>query len=157
MNLTPEFEAVSRPATHFVFLEARGPFAETAAPLWKALPPLLPGIEPPAILEFLGLSGMDKEKSGDEAMIYQAGVSLTMEPTGLPGAMKYRLVPAGRYARFVLTGSYTQIGQAFDFAFKTLGEKQTALRPEFCVENYLNDPRTTPEAELKTELLIPIA
>jgi hypothetical protein len=29
------------------------------------------------------------------------------------------------------------------------------LREEFLVENYLNDPKVTPEDQLKTQLLIP--
>jgi len=31
------------------------------------------------------------------------------------------------------------------------------LRPEFCIENYLNDPKITPEKELLTELLVPVS
>jgi AraC family transcriptional regulator len=46
---------------------------------------------------------------------------------------------------------------AFDHIFKTLAEKKVELRPEFCIENYLNDPRFTPEEKLETELLVPLA
>ena len=35
MNLSVKFEPVSRPLTHYVFLEKHGPFAEVAPPLWK--------------------------------------------------------------------------------------------------------------------------
>src|SRR5205823_4930829 len=37
-----------------------------------------------------------------------------------------------------------------------LAEKKVELRPEFCIESYLNDPRVTPEDQLKTDLLVPI-
>jgi AraC family transcriptional regulator len=157
VNLASEFEAVSRPATHYTFLEVRGPFPEVAPPLWNDLMPILQRIDPQSIREYLGLSGMDSSKAGEDAMIYQAGVSLTEKPAQLPATMRYRHVPGGKYARFLLTGPFTQIWPAFDQAFKLLAAAKTSLRPEFCVENYLNDPRTTPEAELKTELLIPIA
>lgn len=71
--------------------------------------------------------------------------------------MQQRSIKTGKYARFVLTGPYAHIGMAFDRIFKTLKAKQVALRSEFSIENYLNDPLTTPESELKTELLVPIA
>ena len=46
---------------------------------------------------------------------------------------------------------------AFDHIFKKLSEKRVTLRPEFCIENYLNDPRVAPEDQLQTQLLVPIA
>jgi AraC family transcriptional regulator len=156
VNLTPEFESVTRPLTHYVFLEKRGPFAEVAPPLWNELMPFLQGMDPQSIREFLGISGIDKTRSGEDAMIYQAGVALAREPANLPPALQSRTIKSGPYARFLLTGPYSQIWMAFDRIFKTLAEKKVELRPEFCIENYLNDPRTTPEDQLLTELLVPI-
>lgn len=156
MNLTPNFETVTRPLTHYVFLEKRGPFAEVAPPLWNELMPLLPRIDQQQIREYLGVSGIDKSRPGEDAMIYQAGVSCAEEPGDLPDGLQHRAIKAGNYARFLLTGPYSHIWPAFDRIFKTLAEK-VELRPEFCIENYLNDPRFTPEEKLQTELLIPIA
>ena len=34
-------------------------------------------------------------------------------------------------------------------------EKKLPLRDDYFIENYVNDPRTTPEAELITEILVP--
>jgi AraC family transcriptional regulator len=156
VNLTPEFDSISRPLTHYVFLEKRGPFAEVAPPSWNELFPLLRRIGQRDIREFLGLSGIDKSRPGEDAMIYQAGVALTEMPNELPQGLQQRSIKSGRYARFLLTGPYTQIWPAFDRIFKTLAGKNVELRPEFCIENYLNDPLITPEGELKTELLVPI-
>jgi len=156
MNLTTDFETVSRPLTHYVFLEKRGPFAEVAPPLWEQLQPLIPQLGPGQAREFLGVSGIDKSRAGEDAMIYQAGVSVATEPAKLPGGLQHRAIPKGNYARFVLTGPYTQIWPAFDRVFKTLAEKKVELRPEFCIENYVNDPRTTPEEKLLTEILVPV-
>lgn len=61
------------------------------------------------------------------------------------------------YGRFLLSGPYSDIWMAFDRIFKTLSEERVTLRPEFCIENYLNDPRVTPEDQLQTQLLVPIA
>lgn len=156
VNLTPGFEAVTRPKTHYVFLESRGPFGEVAPPLWGQLLPIIRKIGVNDIREYLGLSGIDKSRSGEDTMIYQAGVALPQKPEKFPAGTTYRAIGAGRYARFLLTGPYAQIWPAFDQIFKTLAEEHVALRPEFCIENYLNDPQSTPEDKLETELLVPI-
>ena len=156
MNLTTEFETVTRPLTHYVFIEKRGPFAEVAPPLWKEFHPLLSQLDQSKVREYLGVSGIDKSRPGEDAMIYDAGVSMAGEPERLPTGLQHRAIKSGKYARFLLTGPYSQIWMAFDRVFKILAEKRVALRPEFCIENYVNDPRETPEDTLKTEILIPI-
>lgn len=156
VNLKHEFDAVSRPLTQYVFLETRGPFGEVAPPLWNELIAKIERLDQGDIREYLGLSGIDKSKPGEDAMIYQAGVALPHAPDKLPPGMHHRTIKPGRYARFLLTGPYAQIWPAFDRIFKTLAEKRVALRPEFCIENYVNDPRQVPEDQLRTELLIPI-
>jgi AraC family transcriptional regulator len=157
MNLSAEFEPVSRPLTHYVFLEKHGPFAEVAPPLWNDLLPLLGKLDHQQVREYLGMSGIDKKRSGEDAMIYQAGVAFAQAPNKLHDGFHHRAIKAGKYARFLLIGPYSDIWMAFDRIFKTLSEKRVTLRPEFCIENYLNDPRVTPEDQLQTELLIPIA
>lgn len=156
MNLTPNFETINRPLTHYVFLEKRGPFAEVAPPLWNELMPLLERLNQQQIREYLGVSGIDKSKPGEDAMIYQAGVACVQKLEKLPEGLQQRSIKSGKYARFLLIGPYSQIWMAFDRIFKTL-DKNVELRPEFCIENYLNDPRFTPEDKLQTELLIPLA
>ena len=158
VNLTPKFDIVTRPITHYVFLEKHGPFAEVAPPLWEEMfPVLFSQIDQKQIVSFLGLSGIDKTKPGEEAMIYQAGVGIANAPTKPLKGLQYRKIKEGKYARFLLTGPYSQIWIAFNQIFKTLAESKVELRPEFCIENYINDPKETPEDQLKTELLIPVA
>jgi AraC family transcriptional regulator len=156
MNLTKSFEIVTRPTTHYVFLEKRGPFAEVAPPTWEEMFPLMSSqIPQQEIKEFLGLSGLDRRKMGEDAMIYQAGVAVAHPPKSGINVLQYRKIESGKYARFLLTGPYAHIAPAFDEVFKTLAEKKVALREEYCIENYLNDPKVTPEDQLKTEILIP--
>lgn len=157
MNLSAEFEPVDRPITHYVFLEKHGPFAEVAPPLWNDLLPLLGRLDQQQVREYLGLSGIDKNRTGEDTMVYQAGVTLAQPPNKLPEGFQHRTIKAGKYASFLLVGPYSHVWMAFDRIFKTLSEKHINLRPEFCIENYLNDPRVTPEAELQTQLLVPIA
>jgi DNA gyrase inhibitor GyrI len=108
------------------------------------------------VREYLGVSGVDKSRAGEDAMIYQAGVALARKPERVPGGLQEKSIRGGRYARFLLTGPYTQIWPAFDRVFRVLAEQKVTLRPEYCIENYLNDPQTTPEDQLKTELLVPV-
>lgn len=156
VNMSTESDVVTRPETHYVYLERRGPFSEVAPPLWNELMPALRSLRQQDIREYLGLSGIDKRSPGEEAMIYRAGVALAHLPDTLPSHLQHRQIKRGKYARFRLTGSYAQIWKAFDTVFKTLAGRQVTLRPEFCIENYLSDPQTTPEDALQTELLVPI-
>jgi DNA gyrase inhibitor GyrI len=141
-----------------VFLEKHGPFAEVAPPTWDEMHPLVAGQIPQnEIVEFLGLSGVDRRKMGETAMVYQAGVAVSHPPTSEMKKLQYRQVDSGKYARFRLIGPYAHIAPAFDQVFKTLAEKKVELREEFCIENYLNDPKVTPEEQLETEILIPVS
>jgi AraC family transcriptional regulator len=158
MNLTPNFEIVTRPVTHYVYLGKQGPFAEIAPGVWDDMLPLVFGqFDHSQIVEFLGLSTIDRTKMGEEALIYQAGVALKSQPLKLPKGLQYKKIPTGKYARFLLTGPYSHVWVAFNEIFKTLAEKKAGLRQEFCIENYLNDPKVTPEDQLLTELLVPVA
>ena len=158
MNLTKNFEIVTRPATHYVFLEKHGPFAEVAPPTWDEMHSLVAvQIPQQQVKEFLGLSGIDRSKMGEDSMIYQAGVAVTDAPKTPMKGLQYRRIESGKYARFLLIGPYAHIAPAFDQVFKTLAEKNVTLREEYCIENYLNDPKVTPEDQLQTELLIPAA
>src|SRR5262249_14224699 len=56
VDLTPSFDVVKRPTTHYVFLEKHGPFAEIAPPTWVEMFPLLYSqIDQQQIVSFLGL------------------------------------------------------------------------------------------------------
>ncbi len=156
MNLTENVEMVTRPATHYVFLEKHGPFAEVAPPTWEEMFPLMATqVDQKRIREFLGLSGIDRTKLGEDALIYQAGVAVGEPPSPTLKGLQYRKIEGGKYARFLLIGPYTHIWPAFDEIFKRLAERNVELREEYCIENYLNDPKVTPEDQLQTELLIP--
>jgi AraC-like DNA-binding protein/DNA gyrase inhibitor GyrI len=155
MNLKPEM--VSRPLVHYVYLERTGPFAEVAPPTWDEMFKLLfAKIGHDQVTEFLGLSGIDKTKQGEGSMIYQAGAGLASKPAEVPKGLQYKKIDAGRYAQFLLTGPYSQIWIAFGQIFRALSEAKIPLREEYCIENYLNDPKTTPEDQLQTEILIPL-
>jgi len=146
LNLSTKHEVVSRPAFHYVYLQKTGPFAEVAPSTWDEFSRLSGGqIRPEEVRAVLGLSGIDKDKKGEGAMIYQAGFGIAAKPATIPKGLQYKEIGAGKYARFLLTGPYSHISPALSQVFRALSEDSVPLREDYCVENYLNDPRNTPE------------
>jgi effector-binding domain-containing protein len=149
MNLTQEPEIVTWPETHYVFLEKIGPFQNIAPQAWQNLHQLVAGIsEHNKIMGYLSLYKVQPK-------IYRAGVSLAAKPVKLPAGLKYAKFAGGKYSGFILTGSYSNLPHASRRVFEIVAEKQIQLRDDFCIENYVTDPRTTPEEQLVTEILIP--
>jgi AraC family transcriptional regulator len=76
----------------------------------------------------------------------------------LSGTMAWQPVAEGRYAVFLHVGPYTELHKTWDTVYRqwlpASGEK---LRDEPPMELMLNDPKTTPPAELRTEIWVPVA
>lgn len=151
LKLTEEPEIVHWLQTHYAFIEKIGPFQETAGQAWQGVHPQVP-----KILENNLITGyMSLYKVGPK--VYRAGVSLAAEPKNLPEGLRYEQFPGGKYSRFVLTGPYSDLPAACGRVFQILEEKKIQVRDDYCIENYVSDPRTTPEDQLVTEILIPTA
>jgi effector-binding domain-containing protein len=151
MKLTQEPEIVTWPETHYVFVEKIGPFQNTAPQAWNEVHPLVPRIsEHNKVTEYMSLY-----KVGPK--IYRAGVAVAEEPKNLPENVRYEKFKGGKYSRFVLTGPYPNLAEASRRVFEIVAEKKIQMRDDYCIENYKNDPRTTPEDQLITEILIPTA
>jgi effector-binding domain-containing protein len=116
---------------------------------WQNLHQLISGIsEHNKITGYLSLYKVQPK-------IYRAGVSLAAEPVKLTAGLEYAKFEGGKYSRFVLTGSYSNLPQASGRVFEIVSERKIKLRDDYCVEHYANDPRTTPEEQLVTEILFP--
>src|SRR6202047_1986579 len=151
MKLTEEPTVVTWPETHYVFVEKIGPFQETAPQAWNSVHPIVP-----AISEHTQVTGYTSlYKVGPK--VYRAGVSVAAEPKNLPAGVRYEKFKGGKYSKFVLTGPYSNLPEACRRVFEIVAEKKISMRDDYCVENYTNDPRTTPEEQLVTEILIPTA
>jgi DNA gyrase inhibitor GyrI len=149
MKLTEVPDIVTWPETHYVFIEKIGPFQSTAAQAWQNLHQLVPRIS-----EHNKITGyMSLYKVGPK--VYRAGVSLSLGPKHLPEGLEHTEFKGGKYSRFVLTGPYSDLPQACGRVFEIVSETKIQHRDDYCIENYVNDPRTTPEAQLVTEILIP--
>ena len=76
-------------------------------------------------------------------------------PQQVPEGLAYEKFKGGKYMKFVLTGPYSDLPQASGRVFEIVSGKKIQLRDDYCIENYANDPRTTPEDKLITEILVP--
>ena len=151
LQLTQKPEVVTWPETHYVFIEKIGPFQDTAQLAWNELHKLVP-----AVSEHNKITGYTSFYKV-EPKIDRPGVSLTAEPKNLPAGLRYEKFQGGKYSRFVLTGPYSNLPEACGRVFHMVADQKIQMRDDFCIENYANDPRTTPEAQLITEILIPTA
>lgn len=92
-------------------------------------------------------------KMGPE--IYRAGVTLAAPPTKLSQDLSYMEFGGGKFSRFVLTDPYSGLGEATGRVMQIIAERKLPLRDDYSIENYVNDPRKTPEEQLITEILAP--
>jgi effector-binding domain-containing protein len=151
MNLTEDAEIVEWPQTHYVFIERIGPFMKTAPEAWQTAF----GVAP-LLSEHNQITGnMSLYKMSPNT--YRAGFALASAPVNLPAELQYELFAGGRYSRFVLTGPYSNLPAASGRVWEIVSKNDIMVRPDFAIEHYANDPRTTPEDKLITEILIPTA
>jgi effector-binding domain-containing protein len=149
MDLTELPETVAWPETHYVFVEKVGPFQTNAPQAWQSLHPFVPAVaEHNQITGYISLYKMGPK-------IYRAGVSLAAPPVKLPADLSYTKFAGGKYSRFILTGSYANLGQATGRVMEIIQQTRLPLRDDYFIENYVNDPRSTPEDQLITEILVP--
>jgi len=149
VNLTETPEIVEWPNTHYAYVERVGPFQTTAPEAWQNLHSSISRIaEHNQITGYLSLYKI-------EAQVYRAGVALAGPPAKLPEGIAYLEFKGGKYSRFVLTGSYSNLGLATGRVMELITQTKLPLRDDYFIENYVNDPRTTPEEQLITQILVP--
>ena len=149
MNLTETPEIVEWPKTHYVYVEKIGPFQTTAPEAWQSLHSSVSRIaQHNQITGYLSLYKMGPQ-------IYCAGVALAGPPAKLPEGITYLEFKGGKYSRFVLTGPYSNLGRATGRVMELIAETKLPLRDDYFIENYVNDPKTTPEEQLITQILVP--
>jgi len=156
MNLTETPEIIQWEPMQYVYMEKEGSFMETAPVCWgsthRTLLPELKKQSPEIQIEkYCSLYKL-------ESLLYRAGVSVNAKPN-LENVenFSYTLFEGGKYAKFVLTGSYSNLPKACQRVGELIVELALPVRSDgFRIEHYVKDPMTTPEDELITEIMIPI-
>lgn len=149
MNLNEHPEIVNWPEMHYVFVERVGPFMENAPAAWQQVHTLVAAVSENNRIT----GGMALYKMGPK--IYRAGFSIAAPPVKLPESIRYEKFHGGKYLSFELTGPYSDLPEASGRAWAIVGEKKIELRDDFAIENYLNDPKSTPPEQLITHIMIP--
>lgn len=104
-----------------------------------------------------GLSMFDETKEGDEKYVYRAGLFLNSALDNEIEGLETREVPGGKFAKFLLTGSYEKLPQAYPSATSQVTSAGLTLRNDaFFMEIYLNTYGTVPDEELLTEIYVPV-
>lgn len=151
MNLTEKPEIVTVPEQHYLYVERTGPFQETAKPCWDDIHSLLKIL--PNGVKKIGAMALFKMQP---QMVYRAGFVYDSKPTQIPVGVQYVKFEGGKYSKFTLTGSYMNLGLAWGKTMDIVQNTKLPLRENaFYVENYVNDPAATPEAQLISELMVP--
>lgn len=155
MNLEPEL--INRPQTTVYSTHAQGGDFKDIAPIaWEKMLVIMPQIkENLEQSEFMGI-GMMQSEDTKKVCDYKAAISVPTNPNFQIDGLTKEVLPASKYAKFLLKGSYDNIWIAFDKAFQVIGDKDLELADLPCIENYLNDPQITPVEDLLTEILIPL-
>lgn len=144
-------DTVSWPVTHYVYVEKIGPFMQTAQAAWQQ------------VHTFAAALGASNQITGAFSMYkmgpptYRAGFRIAAAPVELPAGLTYLKFEGGKFARYVVKGPYSQLPGATGRAWEEFGKSGLPGREAFAVENYANDPASTPEDQLITEILMPIA
>lgn len=123
----------------------------------------------PAIASCIALMPDDPQGPDDAHCRYMAGVVFGLDLASgqgrcqqpdipLTGSLAWWPIAPGRYAVFTHTGPYRDLHRSWAAVYRDwLPASGEALRDVPPLELCLNDPATTPEAALLTELWIPVA
>jgi AraC family transcriptional regulator len=107
---------------------------------------------------FLGVSYDDPETTPPEQIRYDACVTVEADfspPAG--GGLEVRTVGGGLYARATHFGPYANFNQTYSALMgQWIPRHGYVLREAPCLELYLNSPDDTPEAELLTDVFVPV-
>jgi effector-binding domain-containing protein len=149
MNLTEEPEVTTWPGTHYVYVGKIGPFQEAAPQAWTSLHALTAAIaEHNTITGYMSLYTVAPQT-------YRAGVAVSEKAKDLPEGVEYMFFEGGKYSKFVLTGPYSDLPAACGRVFEIVADNGIPVADNYFIENYVNDPRVTPEDQTITEILIP--
>jgi len=139
------------------YLRDHGPYHKVFQTLWPRFVPLAAqrGLLRPGART---LSIMQDSNTSTPPEKLRADAAVTIDDSFAGDAdLQVQTLPGGKFAVGTHAGSYSELGNSWNaLCGEGLAKKGLKIRIAACFEIYLNDPRTTPEAELRTELYLPI-
>jgi AraC family transcriptional regulator len=107
--------------------------------------------------QIIGLSYDDPGAVAAAELRYDACLAVPGPVGGLPSGFRCERIAGGRYAIHRLQGPYSGINAASrQLLGRWLPESGEAIDDRPCMELYLNDPATIPEADLLTDICTPL-
>lgn len=152
-----EVEVMERPARRVIGVAHRGPYTGIGG-AFKRLSTLVGehGLGPEAI-EFLGVYFDDPGSVPEDEMHSLAAIAVRDDLPMPPGFEQARLA-AGRYAVLHHVGPYAGLPAAWGWMLSEwVPASGLLVREDAACEVYLNAPGKVPEAELRTEICMPVA
>jgi len=99
----------------------------------------------------------DDPETTPEAELSSDAAIVVPEDAKVPAGLNEHRLPGGRYACTVHVGPYEQLGDTWSrFMGQWLPHSGERMAPGASFENYLNSPMEVAQAELQTELYIPL-
>lgn len=147
-----------RGALHVASMRHRGSYRDVGVVwqklvLWAGAHGLL-GKEP----TLYGLCPDDPEVTATEHLRFDACVLLTPASSLADPEIAQKTIPEGTYATLVHQGPYTTLNEGyFDLIGRWFPSSGYEPAADDVVEHYLNDPQTTAEQDLRTEIRVRIA
>lgn len=146
----PDIRIVERPAQRVQALRHHGP-ASTIPHTQRLLRVLARGRP---VTQWLGVASGDPE---DALAFAYCAAAEAQDPWTDESEIEALDIPAGRYAVHTLAGPYSRINAAIDALFAHwLPDSGFEPDDRPTLEHYLNSPRQVAQADLRTDLLIPI-
>jgi effector-binding domain-containing protein len=94
-------------------------------------------------------------QTDDSGFDYEAAVPISQEPKVRPqGDIQVGQAPSGKALKFEYRGSYDEMDAAYEAITNYLDEKRLEAKDIF-IEEYLSDPRNTPEDQLVVNIFVP--
>jgi AraC family transcriptional regulator len=110
----------------------------------------------PSVVESIGFCPQPPQGPNDPNASFAAAVTLKA-PAEASGEIAVENMPGGRFARFVHVGPYDTLWQSWNaIRYDWMPANHEIIRMAPCIEVYVNNPHTTPPAELRTDIYVPV-
>jgi AraC family transcriptional regulator len=139
-----------------VYVRHVGPYQECGK-AWQTLMALAGqhGLLAPGALS-IGIGHDNPDVTPPDKLRYDACLTVAGNFQAVEG-LALQEIPGGEYAVATLRGPYAQLPDAYRWIFRDwLPASGRKLRHAPCYEIYVTDPRTTAEADLVTEIYVPL-